>query len=72
MSRTSRPYPFQTSRFIHDQGLTPKTFAEAIGKDIERVEALVEGRAPGLTIYEHSRLCRRFGRGKVSIYYLIP
>lgn len=72
MSRTSRPYPFQTSRFMHDQGLTPKTFAEAIGKDIERVEALVEGRAEGLTTYEHSRLCNRFGRGKVSVYYLIP
>ncbi len=72
MSRTSRPYPFQTSRFMHDEGLTPKTFAEAIGKDIERVEALVEGCVPGLTTYEHSRLCHRFGRGKVSVYYLIP
>ena len=69
MSQTKRPYPFQTSRFIHDQGLTYKTFGEIIGKDIERVEALAEGRAPGLTTYEHSRLCHRFGRGKVSIYY---
>ena len=71
MSKTARPYPFDVLRFMHHEGLTYKTFAEAIGKDIKHVEALVEGRAPGLTTIEHGRLCRRFGKWQVSIYYLI-
>ena len=69
MSKIKRPYPFDVERFRRDEGLTLLAFAEAIGKDIKRVEALVEGRSDGLTVYEHSRLCKRFGRGKVSIYY---
>ena len=62
-------YPFDVARFRREEGLTLLTFAEAIGKSVRRVEALESGKTPGLTSREHGSLCRRFGRGKVSLYY---
>ena len=59
-------------RFLLDEGLNYMTFGEVIGKDIKRVAALVEHPASGLTSHEHSRLCRKYGRGKVSTYYILP
>lgn len=72
--RPKRMYPFDTYRFRRDEGLTVEQFAQAIGKDfdLKRVLALDDGRALGLTTFEHSHLCRLFGREKVSAYYQLP
>lgn len=62
-------YPFDVQRFRRSEGLTIEQFAECIGKDVERVMELTDGAHAALTSYEHGRMCRRFGRGKVATYY---
>jgi hypothetical protein len=65
-------YPFDVQQFRRHEGLTIEQFAKHIGKDVGRVMELIDGEHPALTSYEHGRLCRQFGRGKVSLYYKLP